>query len=158
MNAPMHRLTHHIQVLLLLVVMLAGVSSCRKQEDAALKIAQEVEAAKNKAKLQMALQFDRGRRLFKDVGCARCHHTQLEKNSTAPALYGLRERVPSEGWIYQFIWNSQKLIASGDAYAIQVFEENNMSMMTPYPQLKRSEIADIIAWIYAYQPATASEP
>lgn len=157
MTAYLLRLTHHMQVLLLLAVLLAGVSSCRKQEDAALKIAQEVEAAKNKARLQKALQFDRGRRLFKQVGCVNCHSTKLEKISTGPALYGLRDRVPSEAWIYQFIWNSQKLITSGDPYANKVHVENNLAQMSSFPQLKRSEIADIIAWIYAYQPGTASD-
>lgn len=137
--------------------MLAGLSSCRTGDDAEVKVAEAATAAQNRAVLQKAIQINRGRRLFTEVGCAHCHSTKLEKPSTAVALYGLRDRVPSEEWIYQFIWNSQKLIASGDPYANKVYVENNRAAMTPYPQLNRSDIADIIAWIDAYQPGTASD-
>lgn len=156
MSTHMHRLTQHFPALMLALV-LAGVSSCRTGEDAEVKAAEAATAAQNKAALQKAIQINRGRRLFTEVGCARCHSTKLEKPSTAVALYGLRDRVPSEEWIYQFIWNSQKLIARGDPYAIKVWKESSRAAMTTYPQLKRSEIADIIAWIDAYQPGTASD-
>jgi Cytochrome c7 and related cytochrome c len=49
-------------------------------------------------------------------------------------------------WLYKWINNSSALIASGDAKAVKVFEENNKSVMTAFPQLSTTDIDNIIAY------------
>src|SRR5690606_19020709 len=42
--------------------------------------------------------------------------------------------------------NSPALIASGDALAIKLFEENNKAIMTPFPALSAADIDNILAY------------
>ena len=49
-------------------------------------------------------------------------------------------------WIYKWVHNSSDLIKSGDAEAVKVFEENNKSVMTAFPQLSDADIDNIIAY------------
>jgi hypothetical protein len=48
-------------------------------------------------------------------------------------------------WLYKWIRNSSELIKSGDAAAVKVYEENNKSVMTAFPQLSNGDIDNIIA-------------
>ncbi len=88
--------------------------------------------------------------------CASCHNTQMEKPLTGPGLYKVSSRIPAGDWRYQWINNSAKLIASGDKYAVDVFNANKKVTMTTFPELSKAEIDDIFAYIDAYEPAVAS--
>src|SRR5687767_12932430 len=52
-----------------------------------------------------------GKALFQS-NCASCHNPL--KDATGPALKGADARVPGKEWLYDWVHNSQKLVASGD--------------------------------------------
>lgn len=93
-----------------------------------------------------------GEALFK-ANCARCHSANLQAASTGPALYEVLERVPSREWLYPWIINSAAVIATGDAYAVKVWEDNNKGNMDPMPHLTDENIDDILTWIEVWEPA-----
>ncbi len=84
----------------------------------------------------------KGKELF-NTNCAACH--SLDKKMTGPALRGVSAKYDKE-WIYKWVHNSSELIKSGDAKAVKVFEENNKSVMTAFPQLSTQDIDNIIAY------------
>ena len=90
-----------------------------------------------------------GKALF-NANCAACH--KLDAKMTGPALRGITERQSSK-WLHSWIKNSQAMVKSGDAYAVKVFEENNKSIMTSFPQLSDADIDNILA--YTAEPAPA---
>jgi len=83
-----------------------------------------------------------GKALF-NANCAACHN--LDKKMTGPALRGVSAKYDKQ-WLYKWVNNSSALIKSGDAKAIKVFEENNKSVMTAFPQLSTTDIDNIIAY------------
>jgi mono/diheme cytochrome c family protein len=84
----------------------------------------------------------RGKELF-NANCAACH--KLDAKSTGPALRNVAEKYEKE-WLYKWIHNSAELIKSGDAQAVKVYEENNKTPMTAFPQLSTTDIDDILAY------------
>jgi mono/diheme cytochrome c family protein len=97
----------------------------------------------------------KGKELF-NTNCAACH--KLDAKSTGPMLRGIsaKHEMP---WLYKWIKNSSEMIKSGDAAAVKLFEENNKSVMTAFPQLSNGDIDNIIA--YTSEPkaeATAVMP
>jgi mono/diheme cytochrome c family protein len=88
----------------------------------------------------------KGKELF-NANCAACH--KLDAKSTGPALRGVSARHEM-AWIYKWVHNSSEVIKSGDAVAVKLFEENNKSVMTAFPQLSTGDIDNIIA--YTSQP------
>lgn len=83
-----------------------------------------------------------GKALF-NTNCAACH--KLDDKATGPALRGVANKYDM-AWLYKWVNNSSALIASGDAKAVKVFEENNKSVMTAFPQLSNADIDNIIAY------------
>lgn len=83
-----------------------------------------------------------GKALF-NANCAACH--KLDSKSTGPALRGVSAKHAKD-WFYKWINNSAALIASGDADAVKVFNENNKIPMTAFPQLSKADIDNIIAY------------
>ncbi len=93
-----------------------------------------------------------GKALF-NTHCAACH--KLDAKATGPALRGVANKYDM-AWLYKWINNSSALIASGDAKAVKVFEENNKAVMTAFPQLSTTDIDNIIAYTSEPKPeATA---
>jgi cytochrome c551/c552 len=91
-----------------------------------------------------------GQALFQ--ACGACHHP-LER-SVGPALKGARERWKknsSEENFYKWIKNSGEVIASGDAYANQLFKDFNKSPMAPQA-VTNEDIDAIFEYIEAYTP------
>jgi mono/diheme cytochrome c family protein len=84
----------------------------------------------------------KGKELF-NANCAACH--KLDAKSTGPALRGVSEKH-EKAWLYKWIHNSSDMIKSGDAVAVKLFEENNKSVMTSFPQLSTGDIDNIIAY------------
>lgn len=93
----------------------------------------------------------KGKELF-NANCAACHN--LDKKMTGPALRGVTGKYDNE-WLYKWVKNSSALIKSGDAKAVKVFEENNKSVMTPFPQLTNADIDNILA--YTSEPAPKAD-
>ena len=95
-----------------------------------------------------------GDALFKN-NCAQCH--AVNDKVVGPALAGISKRR-TIGWIIPWIHNSSKVIASGDAYAVALYEANGKQQMPAFPQLSDKEITSIIAWVTSQEggPATAA--
>jgi len=89
-----------------------------------------------------------GKALF-NSNCAACH--KLDAKMTGPALRGVVDKHDKE-WLYKWIKDSQALIKSGDAAAVKVFEENNKSVMTAFPQLSNADIDNILAYTSEVAP------
>jgi len=83
-----------------------------------------------------------GETLFNNY-CKVCH--AIDKQVIGPALAGVYERLEIP-WITAFVQNSQKVIQSGDAYAVQTYEQFNKTEM-PSHDLSSDEILAILAFI-----------
>ena len=100
--------------------------------------AQAQEISKEPAAIQA------GQAVF-NANCKTCH--AVTKKVVGPALAGIEDRAPSVQWIKDFVRNSAKVIASGDEYAVKVFNENNKVQMTAFTGLKDEEIMNVLAYI-----------
>jgi mono/diheme cytochrome c family protein len=90
-----------------------------------------------------------GKSLF-NANCAACH--KLNRKMTGPALAGVGDKYDRE-WLYSWIKNSSAMVKSGDAKAVEIFNEYNGSVMTPFPLLSNEDIDNIIAYTMAPPPA-----
>lgn len=103
-----------------------------------------------------AASISEGESLFK-ANCTTCH--RVHQKLVGPALEDVYNRAPSIEWIKNFIWNSSKVIASGDDYAVSLYDEYNKTQMTAFPTFKEEEIMSLLAYIQDETnkgPATAS--
>ncbi|MDO1502413.1 cytochrome c3 family protein [Winogradskyella maritima] len=99
-----------------------------------------------------------GKALF-NTNCASCH--KLDKPMTGPALRNVETRLAEEEgldrtWLNAWIRNSAGMIASGDAYAVKIYNEYNQTAMTAFPQLSDKDISDILA--YTAEPIPPPPP
>lgn len=85
-----------------------------------------------------------GKALFQQ-NCASCHN--VHKKLTGPALAGVEDRWPDKKLLHSWIRNSAAVIASGDKYANDLFNQYNKLPMTPFPALKDEDIDNILAYI-----------
>lgn len=90
------------------------------------------------------------------ANCASCHNPL--KDATGPALKGVDQRVPSKEWLYNWIHNSQGVVASGDKYANDLYAKWNKTAMTAFPQLKNEEIDAVITYVNSVNPPTVGTP
>ena len=84
-----------------------------------------------------------GKSLFTDWGCNACH--AVDKKIIGPALAGINDRRDLP-WIYAFVKSSQKVIASGDTYAVNLFNEYNKVTMLNHA-LEDEQILSIMAYV-----------
>ena len=98
-----------------------------------------------------------GKQLF-DTNCKTCH--RVDSRLIGPPLAGVYERAPSISWIVDFVRNSSAVIASGDPYAVNLFNEYNKVQMTPFTSLKEPDVLNILAYVKAEaeKPAPAADP
>ncbi|HYG04090.1 MAG TPA: c-type cytochrome [Chryseosolibacter sp.] len=89
-----------------------------------------------------------GEQLF-NANCKACH--RVDKKLVGPALAGVVDRAPSIDWIKSFIKNSSKVIAAGDEYAVNLYNEYNKTQMTAFTSFKDEEIMNILAYVSAYK-------
>ncbi|MCA8830887.1 c-type cytochrome [Hymenobacter pini] len=83
-----------------------------------------------------------GDALFKG-NCAQCH--AVNEVIVGPALAGITKRRPMS-WITSWVKNSSKLVASGDDYAVKIFEQYQKQQMPSF-QLSEKEIQQIVSYI-----------
>jgi mono/diheme cytochrome c family protein len=81
--------------------------------------------------------------LFKN-NCAQCH--AVNDKVVGPALAGITKRR-SISWLIPWVKNSSKVIASGDEYAVKLFNDYSKQQMPAFPQLSDKEIKSIVAWV-----------
>ncbi|MDO7848068.1 c-type cytochrome [Hymenobacter sp. M29] len=83
-----------------------------------------------------------GDALFKG-NCAQCH--AVNEQVVGPALAGISKRRPLS-WLLPWVKNSSKVVASGDDYAVALFNKFNKQQMPSF-SLSDKEIAAIVAYI-----------
>ena len=137
---------------LLLLVFLLTFSTTIYSQDAPAETtpAETAEAAPPDAGGDVAA----GEALFK-ANCAACH--KLDKKSVGPPLRHVADKHDRQ-WLYKWIHNSSDMIASGDAVAVKLFEENNKSVMTAFPALSETDIDNILAYTSQEKTVAAVTP
>ena len=88
-------------------------------------------------------QFE-GESLFKN-NCATCH-AATEEVVIGPGLKGITQRRPID-WIVKWVQNPQKVIKSGDKYAVDLYNKFNKTQMTAFPNLKEEDIKAILSYM-----------
>ncbi|WP_243636011.1 cytochrome c3 family protein [Hymenobacter edaphi] len=83
-----------------------------------------------------------GDALFKG-NCAQCH--AVNDVVVGPALSGIDKRRPLP-WIIKWVKNSSKMVASGDEYAVKIFNEYQKQQMPSFA-LSDAEITSIVAYV-----------
>ncbi|MBG8556439.1 cytochrome c3 family protein [Hymenobacter guriensis] len=83
-----------------------------------------------------------GDALFKG-NCAQCH--AVNEVVVGPALAGITKRR-SLSWLIPWIKNSSKVVASGDDYAVKIFNQYQKQQMPSF-QLSDAEITSIVSYI-----------
>jgi cytochrome c2/uncharacterized integral membrane protein len=96
-----------------------------------------------------------GKALFQ-ANCASCHNPI--KDATGPALQGVLKRVPSKEWLYNWVHNSAKVVASGDKYGNEVYAKWNKTAMTAFPNMTTQEIDAIIKYVDEYKKPGGDTP
>jgi mono/diheme cytochrome c family protein len=87
-----------------------------------------------------------GEALF-NANCKACH--RVKQKLVGPALAGVEERAPSIDWIIRFVKNSSAVIASGDDYAVKLYNEYSKMQMTAFSSLKDEDVLNILAYVHA---------
>ena len=88
--------------------------------------------------------LETGKRLY-STNCAVCHKLNNEV-LIGPGLAGINQRHKEE-WLVSWIKNSQKVIESGDKYAVELFNKYNKVPMPAYENFSDDEIKSILAYI-----------
>jgi mono/diheme cytochrome c family protein len=96
-----------------------------------------------------------GEQLF-NTNCKTCH--RVDKKLVGPALAGVDERAPSIEWITSFVKNSSAVIASGDAYAVKLYNEYNKTQMTAFSSFKEQDVLNVLAYIKAEAAKATAAP
>lgn len=87
--------------------------------------------------------LDKGKQLFEN-NCVSCHGL-TDAVVVGPGLKGILERRTEE-WLIPWIRNSQKVIASGDEYAVNLYKEYNEALMTSF-DWPDEDIKAVIAYV-----------
>ncbi|MEY2828633.1 MAG: hypothetical protein RIQ33_491 [Bacteroidota bacterium] len=91
-----------------------------------------------------------GEAIFKN-NCSSCH--KINADLTGPALKDIEKRRDRE-WIHKWVHNSSAVVASGDDYAVKLFNKWSKTQMTAFPNLKDEEIDGILDYIGSYKEQT----
>ena len=94
-----------------------------------------------------AAAITEGDDLFKN-NCAQCH--AVNDKVVGPALAGITKRR-SISWLIPWVKNSSKVIASGDEYAVKLFNDYSKQQMPAFPQLSDKDVKNIVTWVTAQQ-------
>ena len=87
-----------------------------------------------------------GEQIFKN-NCTSCH-AATDEVVIGPGLKGIGQRRPID-WLVKWIHNPQAVIASGDKYAVDLFNKYNKTQMTAFPNLSEGQIKSVVAYIDA---------
>ncbi len=87
-----------------------------------------------------------GEALF-NGNCKSCH--RIKQKLVGPALAGVYDRAPSITWIKSWIRNSSKVVASGEPYAVKLYNDYNKSQMTAFNSYTDDQIMSILAYVKA---------
>src|ERR1700712_5208900 len=93
-----------------------------------------------------------GKSLFQ-VNCAQCHNPI--KVITGPALQGVSERVTDRKLLHAWIRNNQQVLASGNTYFNNLYQQYGKAPMNTFPGLSDAEIDAIVKYVENYREAFA---
>lgn len=96
-----------------------------------------------------------GKALFQQ-NCASCH--AVSKDLTGPKLAGIEERVPDKKLLYAWIRNNQAVLATGNKYFTDLYNQWNKTAMNLYPNLTDEEIAAIITHVNTEAAKATAKP
>ena len=96
--------------------------------------------------LAQEANIDAGKTLFKNQ-CASCHNKDMKSKLTGPALGGVADRWDDEADLYEWIRNSQGMIAAGHPRAVELWNEWKPTVMNSFPNLTDEDIANILAYV-----------
>ncbi|HXB94027.1 MAG TPA: c-type cytochrome [Puia sp.] len=88
-----------------------------------------------------------GRTLFQS-NCAQCHNPI--KVVTGPALKGVTERVPDQKILHAWIRNNQQVLASGNTYFNNLYDQYGRTPMNVFPNLSDGDIDAILRYVENY--------
>jgi cytochrome c2 len=94
-----------------------------------------------------------GKTLFQ-INCAQCHNPI--KVITGPALKGVTERVPDRQLLHDWVHNNTKVLASGNVYFNNLFNQYGKTPMNIFPGLSDKEIDAIIDYVDHYTEPMAA--
>jgi cytochrome c5 len=96
--------------------------------------------------LSYSQEFELGKELFK-TNCASCH--KMDAKLVGPPL---QNTIQDQGrdWTSKWIQNSQLLIESGDAHAVEIYEEYNQMAMPGFSWLPPEELEAILDYMEGY--------
>jgi hypothetical protein len=95
-----------------------------------------------------------GKTLFQS-NCAQCHNPI--RVVTGPALQGVTTRVPDKKLLYAWIHNNQAVLASGNKYFNDLFNQYNKTAMNLFPTLTNPEIDAILNYVETYKAPVADK-
>jgi len=103
--------------------------------------------------------YESGAKLF-DANCSSCHSSNLTKDATGPALFGIGDRAPQPAneWLNKWIKNNNTLRASGDAYANKIYKDWNGSAMSAFEWMSDQQLNDVIEYITKWEPKSSPGP
>ena len=87
-----------------------------------------------------------GEGIFKN-NCTSCHAV-TDEVVIGPGLKGISARRPID-WIVKWIHNPQAVIASGDKYAVDLYNKYSKTQMTAFPNFSEGQIKSVVAYIDA---------
>ena len=93
-----------------------------------------------------------GDALFKS-NCAQCH--AVNEKVVGPALSGILKRR-TISWIVPWVHNPAKIVASGDEYAVKLYNDFAKQQMPAFPQLTDKDITSIMAWVTSQEGVAAA--
>lgn len=88
---------------------------------------------------------EHGKSLFAG-NCAVCH-TLTTADLIGPGLKGVTARTPGADWLKKWIRNSSEMVASGDAYAVQVFNKYQKIPMASFTSLSDQDLTDLVDYL-----------
>jgi cytochrome c2 len=88
-----------------------------------------------------------GKNLFQ-TNCAQCHNPI--KVITGPALKGVTSRVTDTSLLHDWIHNNTKVLASGNAYFNNLYNQYGRAPMNVFPNLSNAEIDAILSYVESY--------
>jgi mono/diheme cytochrome c family protein len=94
-----------------------------------------------------------GKALFQ-TNCASCHSPF--KKIIGPALQGVTQRVTDQKLLYDWIHNNTKVLASGNAYFNNLYNEYGRTPMNTFPNLSDGDIKAILTYVETAKPPTAA--
>jgi len=96
--------------------------------------------------------YNTGKTLWQQ-NCTSCHNINAEKK-VGPGMKGILERR-DRAWLKPWIVNSQAVIASGDPYAVKLYNEYNQTVMTSFA-FSDTELDALLDFI-AYESEVVAE-